>query len=904
MATSKTKKISLVDQMDLRKSKNAKPYANGGPNFVPQKQVGAGGFELPEGFGDNSAAEAAGESSGMANAGIGLAATGAQMIGGAMNKPGDRPNVGGMALSAGGKGASIGASVGSIIPGVGTGIGAGIGFVGGATVGAIEGSVMQNKFDEQLLADRSAKMDYSKSNSIYNSKEGYNQYNTKDGGLIGKMFANGGGVGRKDLKSSDFILNENNSNNYNYPASQGSEGGGAGSGYKKGGKIHIKPENKGKFTASAKAAGEGVQEHAHNVVNNSGSSETQRKRAQFAINAKKWNHADGGETLAKVNDMSASNTKPSLMHWMSPSWLPGHMFNGGETGGPFNAIGTMAADMLGLNSAQPAAAPAKIKPNTDKGGVSVAKKDGAAIASPAHAYGGQISPKSKITAPQGTYVDHYVDNLPHEGQVRYEKGGQVRADYGVIPGNGNPKADDKNLMADQGGFVVPAERVHKVKPLLAMAGYDPNAKLAMSKGGEAPIRISSKELYMNPDVKEDIQEAAGMGDEDLERELSPNSPYNKHHTNNLNNQGNFANGGPMKKSPVSMDENFHKHQRRTYEGGGNMGYANGSEVDFVPTEEIGSGGFKLPKGLGFKLPATMSDVATAVGDVTSPGYQLPSPGLDTANPFAQKASSPYAPAGVDSETGLPPYANNVNQYDQYNKVNNAIAIGEGAALAGSTLWNAMQKYKPGPPPTDLSAAVYERNFEAERGAMDRAATQAGATARYTAREQNQTAATNVGLAANQAEQKMKIAEVIGDKQEGERARVADKKLEIGNFNIQQQNKYKSDTAQGAMAWTQQKGNAISSNISQMGNVATNFLNTKLGIGGIQSAEKATELYTQAYADLKSGDPARVKRARSLFDGMDLGQNSLPLRYSTKNPSKDYQNFGGQPVYDSDGNRVN
>lgn len=52
--------------------------------------------------------------------------------------------------------------------------------------------------------------------------------------------------------------------------------------------INIKPENKGKFTASAKAAGEGVQEHAKKVVNNPESSEVQRRRAQFAINAKKW----------------------------------------------------------------------------------------------------------------------------------------------------------------------------------------------------------------------------------------------------------------------------------------------------------------------------------------------------------------------------------------------------------------------------------------------------------------------------------------------------------------------------------------------------------------------------------------------------------------------------------------
>jgi hypothetical protein len=54
--------------------------------------------------------------------------------------------------------------------------------------------------------------------------------------------------------------------------------------------INIKPENKGKFTASAKKAGRGIQEHAHAVVRSSKATELQRKRAQFALNAKKWSH--------------------------------------------------------------------------------------------------------------------------------------------------------------------------------------------------------------------------------------------------------------------------------------------------------------------------------------------------------------------------------------------------------------------------------------------------------------------------------------------------------------------------------------------------------------------------------------------------------------------------------------
>lgn len=59
---------------------------------------------------------------------------------------------------------------------------------------------------------------------------------------------------------------------------------------KKGSKIHIKEKNKGKFTKAAKAAGKSVQEHAHDVMNNPNSTPLQRKRANFAINSKKWHH--------------------------------------------------------------------------------------------------------------------------------------------------------------------------------------------------------------------------------------------------------------------------------------------------------------------------------------------------------------------------------------------------------------------------------------------------------------------------------------------------------------------------------------------------------------------------------------------------------------------------------------
>lgn len=53
--------------------------------------------------------------------------------------------------------------------------------------------------------------------------------------------------------------------------------------FKSGGTIHIKPENKGKFTATKKKTGKTTEELTHSK------NPLTRKRAIFAQNAKKWN---------------------------------------------------------------------------------------------------------------------------------------------------------------------------------------------------------------------------------------------------------------------------------------------------------------------------------------------------------------------------------------------------------------------------------------------------------------------------------------------------------------------------------------------------------------------------------------------------------------------------------------
>lgn len=58
---------------------------------------------------------------------------------------------------------------------------------------------------------------------------------------------------------------------------------------KDGNKIHIKKKNRGKFTESANRAGQSVQEHARSVLNDPNATPLQKKRANFARNAAKWN---------------------------------------------------------------------------------------------------------------------------------------------------------------------------------------------------------------------------------------------------------------------------------------------------------------------------------------------------------------------------------------------------------------------------------------------------------------------------------------------------------------------------------------------------------------------------------------------------------------------------------------
>ncbi len=78
--------------------------------------------------------------------------------------------------------------------------------------------------------------------------------------------------------------------------------------YQDGGTIHIKPENRGKFTATKERTGKSTEELTHSK------NPLTRKRAIFAQNAKKWKHEDVGE-LTKLNQMT-NFTETQAIGWL------------------------------------------------------------------------------------------------------------------------------------------------------------------------------------------------------------------------------------------------------------------------------------------------------------------------------------------------------------------------------------------------------------------------------------------------------------------------------------------------------------------------------------------------------------------------------------------------------------
>lgn len=84
--------------------------------------------------------------------------------------------------------------------------------------------------------------------------------------------------------------------------------------FAEGGKIHIKPENRGKFTELKKRTG-----HSASWFKENGTP-AQRKMATFALNARKWHHADGGYLFEEGGDTTEQIPQEEMTSQSKPSF--------------------------------------------------------------------------------------------------------------------------------------------------------------------------------------------------------------------------------------------------------------------------------------------------------------------------------------------------------------------------------------------------------------------------------------------------------------------------------------------------------------------------------------------------------------------------------------------------------
>lgn len=215
-------------------------------------------------------------------------------------------------------------SLASNIPGVGGLIGAGVNLVGGL-VNAAFGSNINKEFVNQTEAQARQQSNYvsgaSDNASLlsdWSSLSFLGDINKSDVGSDG-WFSNKAGretdrlntlVDEANMRAlasiSNTAENIDKQNDLMLMANYSAYGGPIdmkytgvmspfGNQFKDGG-IYIKPSKRGTFTAAAKKRGMGVQEFASKVLaNKEDYSSAMVKKANFARNASKWKHADGGE---------------------------------------------------------------------------------------------------------------------------------------------------------------------------------------------------------------------------------------------------------------------------------------------------------------------------------------------------------------------------------------------------------------------------------------------------------------------------------------------------------------------------------------------------------------------------------------------------------------------------------
>jgi hypothetical protein len=201
--------------------------------------------------------------------------------------------------------------------------------------------------------------------------------------------------------------------------------------YAKGG-IHINPANKGKFTAWAQSKGMSVPEAAaHVMANKEKYSATIVKRANFAKNAAKWKHQDGGEVDFEDQEYAGTSLDNPGFKAL-PQEVQENIIENMEMGGQ------MMYANGGINNpgfkALPVEVQQKIISNMENGGQLIKRADGSYS---------QRGLWDNIRANKGSGKKPTKEMLEQEKKIKaqYEEGGMIDDN------------DDEEIIFSKGGVI-------------------------------------------------------------------------------------------------------------------------------------------------------------------------------------------------------------------------------------------------------------------------------------------------------------------------------------------------------------------------------------------------------------------------------------------------------------------
>jgi len=419
--------------------------------------------------------------------------------------------------------------------------------------------------------------------------------------------------------------------------------------------------------------------------------------------------------------------------------------------------------------------------------------------------------------------------------------------------------------------VVPNDRLEFAKNLLNFIGIDGDKKIhngshvgpddvgvttgeGMSNPGGvkddhmqvniegSDARVSPKELVMGGNIKSQIKSATGWDEGDIEKNFSPNSPYNKFHT---------STGG-------GNDEHRNENIQYNAQGGGifgkmkNFSYGGSDEPytgirDFIYSHTH-SGDYRNDPT---HFSPTQRNLLKSTDPTLDPSDVWTQGQIDTNanNEYKKNNPDPTAPPVT---TPPPPGTPEDPMFSKYRKMNNQL-FGASMVVGGAeTLWNMLNKNQPYAKPEEFHAKFEDQNFNAIAAAKKSESQLAGNTARYNARNVNQTPETNVGIHANElqvGQQNAAEMEAMRNEQQKTNVGIANN---ANMFNLQSRNKWTRDNEDSEYQLRQAKGAAVGAELGQMLKAGQGYGNSIYAGMALQGGMNAMDNANAIYSKMKSG----------------------------------------------------